>query len=152
MEERLITFGEIAGLLEKRRKDTDKRDYGDVALFAGKKGMAGAAILAARAAFRSGAGLVHIATEVENFPILQMAIPEAICIDREEAMARIDSFDAVAFGPGVGVSEESEDLLKRVIKGRGAKTLLLDADGLNLLARNIDQLESLITNGTKIIR
>ena len=142
MREELITAGEVAGLLGKRKKDSDKRDYGSVVLFAGKEGMAGAAILASKAALRTGAGLVHIATPKENFPILQVAVPEAICIERGDALERLNSFDAVGFGPGVGKSDEMKELMAEVLK-TSSKPLIIDADGLNLLAENKDLVESL---------
>ncbi len=143
MSNRIVTAGEIGGLLEKRKKNTDKRDYGSVAIFAGSEGMAGAGILAAKAALRSGAGLVHIATPEENFPLMQMAIPEAICIDRGRALGKIDSFDAVAFGPGVGTEETSNTILEILLEEIETKPLVIDADGLNLLAEDKELAASL---------
>ena len=86
-EEKRITSDIVSKILcERRAVDTDKRDYGTLLIFAGKDGMAGAAILAAKAALRSGVGLVKVATPKTNFPMLQIAVPEAICIEEDEAV------------------------------------------------------------------
>ena len=98
--------------------------------------MAGAVILAARAALRCGAGIVRIVTSVENRTIVQIALPEAIHIDAGDASAvraALEASDAVVVGPGLGTDEAAEHVLAAVASGP-AIPMLLDADGLNLAA------------------
>lgn len=119
-----------------RALDTHKNAVGRLVLVAGKEGMAGAAVLAAQAAFRAGAGLVQVASAPSNRTVLQSAVPEAIYVDPEVGGAlegALVQASAVAVGPGLGTGAEAEALLGRVL-GAGASPLVVDADALNLLA------------------
>ena len=118
-----------------RRADTDKRDYGDLLVFAGKEGMAGAAILAAKAALRSGVGLVKVATPRSNFPIIQRTLPEAICLDEEAALSDLRHYTAIVVGPGMGADDRTEQVVEAVLERAPLSTpILVDADGLNAIA------------------
>jgi hydroxyethylthiazole kinase-like uncharacterized protein yjeF len=122
--------------LPRRHTDTHKKAVGSVLIAAGGAGMAGAAILAARAAFRSGAGLVRICSVPENRSAIQAALPEAIYVDASDAAAveaAREESDAVAAGPGLGTAVAAVDLLSLVLEGPGRPTVL-DADALNLAA------------------
>ena len=145
MRKSLIEKEYVANILSApRRSDTDKRDYGDLLIFAGKEGMAGAAILAAKAALRSGAGLVKVATHKSNFPILQRALPEAICIEEDAALSTLAYYTAIVIGPGMGADERTEGIVKAVLDCAPINTpILIDADGLNAVAKN-DELKLLI--------
>jgi hydroxyethylthiazole kinase-like uncharacterized protein yjeF len=119
-----------------RNPDTHKKAVGSVLIAAGGAGMAGAAILAASAAFRSGAGLVRICSVPENRSAIQAALPEAIYVDASDAeavAAAVEESDAVAAGPGLGTAVAAVDLLSLVLKGPRRPTVL-DADALNLAA------------------
>lgn len=120
-----------------RASDTHKNAVGRLVVVAGRSGMGGAAVLAVRAAFRAGAGLVQVCSPAANRPVLQAAVPEAIFVDPGDASAleeALDAADAVAAGPGLGTDAEAEAVLDRVL-ARGRAPLVLDADALNLLAR-----------------
>lgn len=98
--------------------------------------MAGAAILAGRAAFRSGAGLVRVCSVPENRVAIQSALPEAIYVDASHAaavQAALEQSDALAAGPGLGTAMAAVDLLSLVLEGPRCPTVL-DADALNLAA------------------
>lgn len=119
-----------------RALDTHKNAVGRVLVVAGKEGMAGAAVLAVRAALRAGAGLVQVCSPSENRGVLQAAVPEAIYVDPgvEGALeAALAQASAVAVGPGLGTEAAGEALLARVLAGPSAP-LVVDADALNLLA------------------
>jgi NAD(P)H-hydrate epimerase len=122
--------------LPRRASDTHKKAVGSVLIVAGRSGMAGAAVLAARAAFRAGAGLVRVCSSPANREILQSAVPEAIWVDGSaegplrEAVA---ASDAVGAGPGLGTDGESWTLLGRVLAA-APRVLVLDADALNMAA------------------
>jgi len=129
-----ITYKEMRELFaRRRRRDAHKGDYGRVLIVAGSKGMAGAAVLCARAALRAGAGLATLSVQDELLPIVQAAVPEATCIDRMLSAETLSGYDAVAIGPGLGVSAESRETVYRVLENYGGE-LVLDADALNIIA------------------
>jgi len=124
--------------LPARDSDTHKNRVGRVLVVGGTVGMAGAVVLAARSAFRAGAGLVRVCTPEENRSIVQAALPEAIHVGGEEGAveAAIAESDAVAVGPGLGRDSTARDLLRRVA-AVGSATMVLDADALNLAAEGV---------------
>ncbi len=133
---RLVTPGWASLLKPTRRPDTHKKAVGVLLIVAGAPGMAGAAVLATRAALRAGAGLVRVASASQNRETLQSATPAAIFIDAadgEAVEAALRDTTAIAAGPGLGVSSWSERVLARILDGP-AVTTLLDADALNLAA------------------
>lgn len=116
--------------------DTHKNAVGRLTLVAGSAGMAGAAILSARAAFRAGVGLVRVCSDAGNAAAIHAAVPEALFVDVADASALDDALaraDAVALGPGLGTTAAAAAATTRVLEGRGAP-LVVDADGLNLVA------------------
>jgi hydroxyethylthiazole kinase-like uncharacterized protein yjeF len=119
-----------------RLTDTHKNQVGRVLVVAGHVGMAGAAILSARGAFRAGAGLVRVCSVPENRGAIQAGIPEAIFVDAsdDDALAEaLAATEGLAAGPGMGTSEAACALLRRVLAGPAVPTVL-DADALNLAA------------------
>jgi NAD(P)H-hydrate epimerase len=132
----LVTPGWAHVRLPGRGSDTHKKAVGSVLVVAGQPGMAGAAILAARAAFRAGAGLVRVCSAPENRAAVQSALPEAIYVDGSDAAAlgaALEESDAVAAGPGLGTGPAARSLLAAVADGPRRPTVL-DADALNLAA------------------
>ena len=137
---------ELEELLPPRPRDGHKGTFGKVLLLAGSHNMAGAAVLAARAAYRTGAGMVKVVTPGENRVILQQAVPEALLGDGESLEKDLEWADVIAAGCGLGRSDWAFDCLKRVIGG-SRKPLLLDADALNLLAEGQELKEMLAAQG-----
>lgn len=133
--------------LLRRSEFAHKGDMGNALIVAGCYGMAGAAVLATKACFRSGAGKVTVCTPRRNNDILQISVPEAVmCIDKEETYfsEAIDasSFDAVGIGPGLGRQEASAIALITQIR-RTQAPIVIDADGLNMLASHRAWLQQL---------
>lgn len=131
---------DIQPLLKPRAKHAHKGNYGRALLVAGSKGMAGASVLAARAALRCGVGLLTVHVPSCNNTIMQGAVPEAMTsIDNSECCFSdtIDTarYTAVGIGPGLGQSKESEAALFDLIDNCRVP-MVLDADALNILARN----------------
>ena len=125
---------DLAAILPARDPDTHKGSAGRVLVYAGSPGMAGAAAMAAKAALCAGAGLVTVACERELIPVLQCLVPNAMCVEIDEAVKNPPAHDVLAAGCGIGQSAKARDrLLALLKKERG--TVVLDADGLNLLAR-----------------
>lgn len=114
--------------LRMRRHNTHKGSFGNVAVLGGAAGMTGAPILAARSALFSGAGRVYIAFPGAA-PAFDSAQPELMC--RQGDDVDVDAATLVA-GPGLGGDDAARRLLARAVKSGSA--LLIDADGLNLLA------------------
>ncbi len=132
-----------------RKAYSHKGTYGRVLVIAGSKGMGGAAYLAAKAAYRTGAGLVEVLTASDNRTILQTLLPEAIFTAydmnqrqeselMEELHGSIHSATAIVIGPGLGREKRTGELLDLVL--RQAKVpVVFDADALNLLSERLDR-------------
>ena len=131
----IITEKTVQNIIGRRKKEIHKGDCGRVMIAAGSLGMAGAAILAARSALRAGSGLVRTAIPPGLFPVVQVGVPEATCVDRRLPIQNLADFDAICVGPGLGEEKESIDFVKELLISY-EKTLLVDADGLNIIARN----------------
>lgn len=138
--------GDPRAFLPRRDGGGNKGTFGKALLIAGSRNMAGAAVLAARAAYRAGAGMVKVITCAENRVIVQQAVPEALLGTSEDLETGLDWADVIAIGPGLGKSDEACRCLKQVIEGSG-KPLLIDADGLNLLAGSQGLRRSLAAQG-----
>lgn len=132
---RLINEAFVNTFIRKRDKELHKGDCGKVLVIAGSKGMAGAAILSARGALRSGAGLVRVMVPEELFPILQVGVPEATCVSRSLPPERLGEYQAIVIGPGLGDDLSNVPLIHSVLKCN-CPAIVIDADGLNLLARD----------------
>jgi NAD(P)H-hydrate epimerase len=130
----LITPGWAAHHLPVVPANAHKGGMGRVLIVAGRRGMAGAAVLAGMGALRAGAGYAILVSPDDNRTIIQVSLPEALFLDRDSLPDDFAVADAVVAGPGMGTDEESLALLRRL--ARGAAPLLLDADALTLLARN----------------
>lgn len=126
---------EPLSLMPKRDGGGNKGTFGKVLLAAGSMNMAGAAVLAARAAYRAGAGMVKVLTDAENRIIVQQAVPEALFGTREQLAEGMEWADVIAIGPGLGKSDVAGQCMEQVIR-ESRKPLLVDADGLNLLAQD----------------
>lgn len=135
-----------------RSNRSNKGSYGNILMIVGSKGMAGAAYLAAKAAYRSGCGLVRILTHASNRQILQMKIPEAVVITYEtmqEAYNQLDSnwqwASAVLIGSGMGLSDIAVGLTYAVItyasEKKGTMPVVVDGDALTILAKHDDILK-----------
>lgn len=135
-----------ANLLPERKRDGNKGTFGKVLLVAGSRNMAGAAVLSAKAAYRTGAGMVKVITPPENRIILQETVPEALLGTSEDLEKSLVWADVIALGPGIGKGEEALDCLEKVLNLSG-KPLLVDADGLNLLAEYPQLMELIASQG-----
>lgn len=145
MNQCIITGDLVKTKIRKRRKEIHKGDCGRVLVVAGSEGMMGAAVLACRAALRSGAGLVQLAIPENLFPVAQIAVPEATCRKRSFSLEDLAKYDAVAAGPGLGTSKESVEVIRNILEFYSGP-LVLDADGLNVVAEEENGLLPLLQN------
>lgn len=120
-------------LLPSRKADGHKGDFGKILLIAGFEQMPGAAVLAAKAAYHIGAGMVRVICPEENRAILQTAVPEALWEAPENWRQSCEWADVIAIGPGLGRSAKAKDILAGVLQ-ESRLPLVLDADALNLIA------------------
>lgn len=123
-----------------RSKFSHKGTYGHALLIAGSTGKAGAAILAASAALRSGLGLLTAHLPAQLVPIMQTALPEAMCVSDNDPfivtdLVNADAYNAIAVGPGLGTDPKTANALKYLIQSVRQPTVF-DADALNILAEN----------------
>jgi NAD(P)H-hydrate epimerase len=131
---------DVLSLLKSRNKFDHKGTFGHGLLFAGSSGKMGATVLGAKAALRTGIGLITCHVPMGGASIIQSALPEAMVQqDRNEKhlseMCNTDSYSAVGIGPGLGTEPESQRTLYKLLTECN-KPLVIDADGLNILSLN----------------
>lgn len=131
---------DVANMLQSRSRFAHKGTMGHGLLVAGSYGMAGAAILAAKASLKSGLGKVTIHTPQKNNDVLQVAVPEAILHHDTDDTRFVhacptDIFQAVAIGPGLGTMKDTSLAVIEQIR-RTMCPLVLDADALNILGEH----------------
>jgi hydroxyethylthiazole kinase-like uncharacterized protein yjeF len=141
---------DIKPLLKNRSTFSHKGTYGHALILAGSKGMAGASVLSAKAAMRSGTGLVTVHGPEVNREIVQTSIPEVIFQSdfATNLISNVDSlelFDAVAIGPGIGVHTETTEMLG-IFLNKINKPCILDADALNIISHNKELLKLIPEN------
>lgn len=132
----------VQGLLRKRDDTGHKGSFGHALMVCGSYGMAGAAMLTAEACLRSGVGKLTLHTPSCNREILQTSVPEAILhIDENERFvekATLNSeYAAIGIGPGIGTEPGTGEALLDYLRC-AHQPIVVDADGLNLLARNVE--------------
>ncbi len=136
--------------LAKRDKNSHKGTFGRTLLICGSYGMAGAATLSLKAALRSGVGLAFSAVPEKIYPIVATCVPEAVflpCPTGEKDSFTADSYfsvknamdnaDSILFGCGIKNTAENVIFLRDVLENAKCP-VVIDADGINALSRNID--------------
>ena len=147
----LVEAGDLRRVLRERPLFASKADFGSALLVAGSYGMMGAALLAARGALRSGVGKLTVHSPRCGFNILQSGAPEALFHHDKNDVAVTDimpqhDYNAVAVGPGIGVSDATIQAIDIFIRNYRQPSVL-DADALNCLARR-QPLLAMLTPGT----
>lgn len=132
---------DLCQILPKRHPASSKNDFGHALLIAGSKDKMGAAILAAKACLRSGAGLTTIHIPVSGKTAMNISAPEAmLSLDSDDKILTkfpdLKYKTAVGIGPGIGKESETAELVLKVLQSDLPK--ILDADALNILANNKD--------------
>ncbi|MBM4136433.1 MAG: NAD(P)H-hydrate epimerase [Nitrospira sp.] len=143
----LLEKKNILSLIPERQRYSHKGDYGHVLIVSGSRGKTGAALMAAKACLRTGAGLVTLGIPESLIDIFQSRVTEEMTLPlpdkgdgtlSEKASGIILDFlnakaDVLAIGPGIGVSVETEKLIKTLIKN-SKNPMVIDADGINALS------------------
>lgn len=147
---KVVTDKYAASLLPKRTADFHKGDCGTAGLLCGAKGYAGAAVIAGRAAVKSGAGIVDMIIPESIYNIVGTSIPEAVCtvlknvedgcvLDEvtENVIDTLDRCSVGLIGCGLGQSNQAKYTVTEVMKNCSIP-LVLDADGINILSNCIE--------------
>lgn len=141
-----VTLQSLYPLFPKRDPESHKGTYGRLLMVCGSIGMAGACIMAARAALRSGVGLLNIAVPHALYSILAAAVPEAVftLLDYDDTLeTRIEEAlaqaDACLAGCGLGATSITTRIVD-VILQKAKCPVVLDADALNVLAETPEKL------------
>lgn len=144
-----LNHEQVLSILPDRAADAHKGDFGKILLLCGSKGYTGAAYLAAMGALRSGAGLVFLGVPESIYAIEAIKLNEAIVFSLPEEdgklsadavpaiLERLPKMDAVLIGPGLGQSAGVFEVVKVVLE-HAQCPVLLDADGINLIAAHKD--------------
>ncbi len=136
---------------KKRPRNSHKGSFGTALLICGSYGMAGAAILASRAALRSGVGIAKCLLCKGIYPPFTAAVPEAVCIPHKQnrkgtlkyskkILKHLKECSALLFGCGVAKSRDTFKILRDIIEKSTIPTVI-DADGINLLSTRINLLK-----------
>jgi NAD(P)H-hydrate epimerase len=150
----LLEREEMAALLPSRPRYSHKGQYGHMLIVAGSRGKTGAAFMAAKACLMSGAGLVTLGVPESLMDVFQARVTEEMCLplpdsgDGTLSSKAIDSIkgflknsaDALAIGPGIGVSNETKALIQKLATTVNVPTVM-DADALNCLEKKTGALK-----------
>ncbi len=136
-----LKASDIRSLYRGRKKFAHKGHFGHAYLMAGSYGKTGAAVLAARAAMRTGLGLLTVQLPSSGYSTIQTAVPEAMCVPDQQAhfvseVADLEGYNVVGTGPGIGTHEQTARALKLLIQNTSVP-MVLDADALNILSENL---------------
>ena len=130
--------------LPRRPGNAHKGDFGKIFILAGSEGCTGAPVLAARAALRTGAGLVYLGVPRDIYPIVAVKCDEAMPFplpeDYPAILEKARRCDVAVIGPGLGRSSRAEELVLSLLADLDIP-VVLDADGINALAGHIDVLD-----------
>ena len=150
----LIGVEQVRPLIPVRKPDSHKGTYGHVVVIAGSRGKTGAAILASRACMRAGAGLTTLAAprslndvfagaliEVMTEPLRDTAEEEIESLTDEEWRRLLERKTVAVFGPGIGVTDSTRNNLRWLLRYLNIPWVI-DADGLNNLALDVDRLRN----------
>jgi len=146
--QKLLDRAFIIKIFQPRELFAHKGSFGHSLLIGGSYGKMGAINLATSACLRSGAGLVTAYIPRCGYSIMQGAIPEAMVVtDEDESMitkppTEMEKYSVIGIGPGMGTNKQTREAIAGVIKNF-SKPLVIDADGLNSLALDSDQLKNL---------
>jgi len=137
-----LTKESISGKIKKRTTFSHKGTYGHALLIAGSYGKMGASVLASRACLRSGVGLLTCHVPQLGYGIIQNSVPEAMTsIDSSETVftqfPNLVQFTAIGIGPGLDKKPVTQLAFRNLLQEKPSK-LVVDADALNILAKNQD--------------
>jgi hydroxyethylthiazole kinase-like uncharacterized protein yjeF len=151
----MVDKQDVLGSFQKRKKNSHKGTYGHLFIIAGSLGKTGAAVMAAKAALKTGAGLVTVATPKSGLPMVARGMVELMTealIETTEGTIAAEALpqarrllkgkDVVLVGPGISTHEETASFLVSLLP-EVKRPLVIDADGLNILSGRPELLKKL---------
>lgn len=151
----LIEFADVVCRFKLRARDGHKGTYGHVFILAGSYGKTGAAVLSGKAALRAGAGLVTVGTPLSCLPVVARSMAELMTEPLPETEAKTAAFEALPrlrellpgkdvflLGPGLSTHSSTADLVRALIP-EFPGPVVIDADGLNILASDLSGLKTM---------
>lgn len=147
----LLELSMVRSILKPRNAFAHKGDFGHAFIIAGSFGKMGAAVLAAKACLRTGAGLLTVHTPSCGYSIIQTSIPEAMvsCDEQEKFIAAsivLGRHQAIGIGPGLGCEKETANVLKLILR-QNTQPMVIDADAINIISEKLSWMR-LITAGS----
>jgi len=146
---------QFKGMLKKRPRDSYKGNFGHVFILAGSRGLTGAAALCSNAALRSGAGLATLGIPVSLNKVMSKKLTEVMTFSlaetkeitlslkaEKEILKKANASDVVVLGPGLSRHPETQKLINKLIL-KIDKPMVMDADALNAIIRNISILKKI---------
>lgn len=148
-----VSDDEVRNLLPSRPYDSNKGTFGKALIIAGSYSMPGASVIAAKGSLCTGAGLTYLAFPDRIYNTVTSHLTE--CVFRplpsdenggfsEAAFERLENelrnFDAIAIGPGLATGKGASELVEKIVRSYKGK-LIIDADGINIISRNINILK-----------
>jgi hydroxyethylthiazole kinase-like uncharacterized protein yjeF len=130
----------LSSLLPRRKFSAYKNEFGRIGIVAGSQGFIGAALMTTQGALRAGAGLVELFVPKEIYPIVAAAAPPEAMVKPVRSYRDLleEKIDVWALGPGLGKSQ-AKDILRLI--ERATAPMVVDADGLNILADEVEILK-----------
>ncbi len=146
----LTERSDIKKLIRKRNKFAHKGVFGKAFLVAGSYGMMGAAVLAAKACARTGAGITVVHGPDAGCNVIHTSLPEAIYkTDKNPKIITLigdtKEYNAVAIGPGIGTDPNTAWALRMLLKEL-KRPAVIDADALNIIASSSGMIETIPAN------
>lgn len=130
-----IEKSHVSDHLPKHPDHFTKGDVGRTLVVAGTKGMVGSSVFASGGALRSGSGMVYLLTDDTIQQTVQTWFPEVVCIDFNTSKEFLERYDALVIGPGLGRGVNAVRLVEFFLENF-KKTVVVDADGLNVVSEN----------------
>lgn len=141
---------DVRNVLRERQPFSSKADYGSALLLAGSYGMMGAAVMSARACIRAGVGKLTVHSARWGFTVMQSQVPEALFEPDPNDILISDmtprlTYNAIGVGPGIGMNDATRGAFETLVKSSNnlKRPMVIDADGINILARNPQLLDHL---------
>ncbi len=137
----LVDYEIAKTLLPKRKQNSHKGNFGKVGIVGGSAGMAGSVCLAARAALKSGAGLVYVFVPDEIFDVVSVKLTEAIIVKESQFLQYVDKLDSIAVGMGYSQDIKKKHIIKQIAR-KFKKTVVFDAGSIGYFSFNDELLKN----------
>lgn len=130
----IITRQTVQKIYKPRKPFSHKGNFGHALIIAGNTGKMGAALMAAQACLRSGAGLTSVNIPEQYLNTVHIKLPEAMCQLREQGL-NLENITSIGIGPGLGTKQDAAHLVEQALN-EFKKAMVVDADALNIMSQS----------------